>query len=93
MDNHQNVGLKQVGLRQGSMDRHLDYIYNQNQEGQSSISPRFDAAKDEFKRRCEDNKLYTRDPASHGIRLMPFRSRSTPATGDRYAMSASAGPD
>ena len=40
----------------------------------------------EFNRRIEDSKIYSDDPASHVIRLLPYRSRSNPGPTDRYAV-------
>ena len=87
------AGHQVVALRNSSKDPTLDYLHNYEDH-----SPRFDKglanlqrASEEFKRRCEDSKLYAQDQTSYSIRLMPFRPRSNPATGDRFNMSSSAG--
>ena len=76
------------GHRNGSTELNLDYV-----QSFEKISPRFDRGLQpynrevgEFSRRYEDSKIYANDPASHVIRLLPYRSRSNPGPVDRYAV-------
>ena len=80
-----------AGLRNGSQDLNLDYV-----QSFEKISPRFDKGMqplhreiNDFNRRYEDSKIYANDPASHVIRLQPYRSRSNPGPVDRYAVQSS----